>query len=81
MPLTATQLLNGINAAGFTEEEWKRAMLYLKLNVELGIVRGGIANLEAKRAQLNTQADSQLDTLRQEEAVLVESINALAPTP
>jgi hypothetical protein len=73
--------LDGINTAEFTEEEWNRAMLYLKLTVELGIVRGQIANVETWRGEKNAQADVELDTLTQQEAVLVAQINALAPTP
>jgi len=79
MALNATQIVDGINAAGFTEAEWNQAMAVLKLQVQLGLKRAEIANLQTWLAEKNTDYEGDLDTLRQEESAIEAAINELAP--
>ena len=81
MAITTTEILNGINAAEFDAASWAKAMLYMKLTVDLGIVRGRIANVQAWQSGKVDEATAEINTLRAEEAALEEQINALAPTP
>ena len=79
MALNATQIVDGINAAGFTEAEWNMAQLVNKLQVQLGLKRAEIANLQTWLAGKNADYAEDLDVLRQEESAIEAAINDLAP--
>ena len=80
MALNATQLLDGINAAEFTAEEWANAMLYLKLTVELGLVRAQMANASHGNDVQQAEYRAVVVALQAQETELTEQINALAPS-
>lgn len=79
MALNATQIVNGINAAGFTEEEWNLSQKVNKLQVQLGLKRAEISNLQTWLGVKNAEYAGNLDTLRQQEAAIEAQINELAP--
>ena len=79
MALNATQIVDGINAAGFTQAEWNMAQLVNKLQVSLGLKRAEISNLQTWLGVKNTEYEGTLDMLRQEESAIEAAINDLAP--
>jgi len=80
MALTATQIVEGINAADFTEEEFTTAMAVSKLEATLSLKRAEIANLQDWLAIKNAEYAEKLDVMQQAEAAIVAAINELAPT-
>ena len=80
MALTATQIVEGINAADFTEEEFITAMAVSKLEATLSLKRAEIANLQDWLAIKNAEYAEKLDVMQQAEAAIVAAINELAPT-
>ena len=81
MALTATELVAGVNAAGFTAEEWNTAKAVEQLQVRLLLKDAELANLDSWRLARLAEYNAQLDTLQQERAAIVAQINALAPSP
>ena len=79
MALTATQIVEGINAADFTEEEFTTAMAVSKLEATLSLKRAEIANLQDWLAIKNAEYAEKLDVMQQAEAAIVAAINELAP--
>ena len=80
MALNATQIVDGINVAQFTDVEWNQAMVILKLQVELGLKQAEIRNLHTWLDAKTVHFDEVMTALNIEAAALAEEINALAPT-
>ena len=81
MALTAAELVAGVNAAGFTSEEWNTAKAVEQLQVRLLLKDAELSNLDSWRLARLAEYNAQLDTLQQERAAIVAQINALAPSP
>lgn len=80
MALDATTIISGINNAGFTADEWTNAMKVLKLQVQLGLKRAEISNLQAWLGEQSDSYNAKLDTMQQAATAIEAAIQELAPS-
>ena len=80
MALDANTIITGINNAGFTADEWTNAMKVLKLQIQLGLKRAEISNLQGWLGEQNDSYNAKLDTMQQAATAIEEAIQELAPS-